>query len=89
MKKILSLVLSMALLASLCIMGGAVAENDLAFQKFDHEVEVHIGMSVSPTDTSLEEGDTYDNNYYTRYLLDNAVLVMTVDVAKELEEALV
>ena len=54
MKKLVSL-----LLACLLALGAvAFADEDLAFQKFDDVVEVHIGMSVSPTDTTLEEGDT-------------------------------
>ena len=69
MKKFLSLLLTAALLLGLC--GAAAADEDLAFQKFDHVVEVHIGMAVEPTDVTLEDGDTADNNYYTRYLLDN------------------
>ena len=77
MKKLLSLLLTVSLLLSLC--GAAIADEDLAFQKFDHVVEVHIGMAVEPTDVTLEEGDTVDNNYYTRYLLDNYNIKVVVD----------
>ena len=77
MKKFLSLLLTVALLLGLC--GAAAADEDLAFQKFDHVVEVHIGMAVEPTDVTLEDGDTADNNYYTRYLLDNYNIKVVVD----------
>ena len=36
MKKLLSLLLTVSLLLSLC--GAAIADEDLAFQKFDHVV---------------------------------------------------
>jgi multiple sugar transport system substrate-binding protein/putative aldouronate transport system substrate-binding protein len=78
MKKIWVLLLA-ALTVIALLSASALADDALAFQKFDHVVEVHIGMSVSPTDTSLEEGDTYDNNYYTRYLLDNYNIKVVVD----------
>ena len=48
-------------------------------QKFDHVVEVHIARYVDPTDTTLGEGDTVENNYYTRYLLDNYNIKIVVD----------
>lgn len=41
-----------------------------AFQKFPEVVEVHIGRSVDPTDATLVDGDTADDNVYYRYLLD-------------------
>lgn len=41
-----------------------------AFQKFSEVVEVHIGRSVDPTDATLVDGDTADDNVYYRYLLD-------------------
>lgn len=47
------------------------ADVDKAFMKFPETVDVHIGMGVSPTDTSLPAGDSVDNNQYTRYLKDN------------------
>lgn len=58
---------------------GAPSGNDLAFKKFDEPVEVHIGMSVSPTDTTLPAGDTPEDNQYTRYLLENYNIKIVVD----------
>ena len=78
MKKFVSLILTIALCLSLVTVS-AQAEEDPAFQKFDHVVEVHIGMAVEPTDVTLEDGDTVDNNYYTRYLLDNYNIKVIVD----------
>ncbi len=77
MKKIVSLILTAMLVFGLC--GISAADETQAFQKFDHEVEVHIGMAVEPTDVTLEEGDTAENNYYTRYLLDNYNIRVIVD----------
>ena len=45
--------------------------DDRAFAKFDHVVEVHYGYQIDPKDTTLPDGDSVDNNQYTRYLLDN------------------
>ena len=45
--------------------------DDRAFEKFDHVVEVHYGYQIDPKDTTLPDGDSVDNNQYTRYLLDN------------------
>ena len=44
--------------------------DDRAFEKFDHVVEVHYGYQIDPKDTTLPDGDSVDNNQYTRYLLD-------------------
>jgi multiple sugar transport system substrate-binding protein/putative aldouronate transport system substrate-binding protein len=49
----------------------ALTGDDLAFMKFEKPVDVHIGFSVDPTDKTLPEGDSVDNNQYTRYLKDN------------------
>ena len=43
--------------------------DDRAFAKFDHVVEVHYGYQIDPKDTTLPDGDSVDNNQYTRYLL--------------------
>lgn len=51
---------------------------ELAFQKFPETVEVHIGQSVSATD-SLPEGLSVDNNQYTDYLLENYNIKVVVD----------
>lgn len=62
-----------------------VAEDDgmtneeRAFMKFDEPVEVHVGQSVNPLDTTLPEGDSVDNNQYTRYLLDNFNIKVVAD----------
>ena len=50
----------------------APGENDdRAFAKFDEVVEVHYGYQIDPVDTTLPEGDSVDNNQYTRYLEEN------------------
>lgn len=53
--------------------------DDRAFQKFDEVVEVHYGYQVDPVDTTLPEGDSVDNNQYTRYLLDNYNIKVVCD----------
>lgn len=55
------------------------ASDETAFMKFSEPVEVHIGMSVSPTDKTLPEGDSADSNQYTRYLLDTYNIKIIVD----------
>lgn len=58
----------------------APGENDdRAFKKFDHVVEVHYGYQVDPTDQTLPEGDSVDNNQYTRYLLDTYNIKVVCD----------
>lgn len=52
---------------------------DKAFKKFDEPVDVHIGMSVSPVDTTLPAGDSAGDNQYTRYLLENYNINVIVD----------
>ncbi|MDR2176529.1 MAG: extracellular solute-binding protein [Treponema sp.] len=51
----------------------------LAFSKFTKPVDVHIGMSVSPIDTTLPPGDSAQNNQYTRYLRDKYNINVIVD----------
>lgn len=47
-------------------------ENDSrAFKKFDQPVEVHFASQIDPVDTTLAEGESADNNQYTRYLEEN------------------
>jgi multiple sugar transport system substrate-binding protein/putative aldouronate transport system substrate-binding protein len=53
--------------------------DDRAFQKFDHVVEVHIGEQIDAADTTLPDGDAADNNQYTRYLLDNYNIKVVAD----------
>lgn len=48
------------------------------FMKFDHVVEVHIGQMAYPT-LPFPQGDTNENNVYTRYLLDNFNIKIVVD----------
>lgn len=64
-----ALILSTA--PALAAEGDAAARNERAFQKFDEVVEVRIGRSVDPTDQTLEDGHTADNNIYYNYLLEN------------------
>lgn len=56
-----------------------ISTNDPAFAKFSKPVDVHIGMSVSPTDTTLPEGDSAEDNQYTRYLRENFNINVIVD----------
>jgi multiple sugar transport system substrate-binding protein/putative aldouronate transport system substrate-binding protein len=58
----------------------APADRDtLAFGKFDSPVDVHIGMAVDPTDATLLDGDTVDNNVYTRHLKDEFNINVIID----------
>lgn len=57
----------------------ALTGDAAAFMKFDKPVDVHIGFSVDPTDKTLPEGDSVDNNQYTRYLKDNYNINIVVD----------
>lgn len=58
---------------------GNTANGDPAFMKFDEVIEVHVGQGVDPLDTTLPEGDSVDNNQYTRYLLDNFNIKVVAD----------
>ena len=51
----------------------------LAFSRFTSPVDVHIGMEIDPTDTTLPVGDTPQNNQYTRYLRDRFNINVIVD----------
>ena len=53
--------------------------DDRAFKKFDHVVEVHIGEQIDAADKTLPKGDSADNNQYTRYLLDNYNIKIVAD----------
>ncbi len=53
--------------------------DDRAFEKFDHVVEVHYRYQIDPKDTTLPDGDSVDNNQYTRYLLDNYNIKVVCD----------
>lgn len=82
-KRLLSVALTIAMLFSLASFTAtaesAEERNAKSFTKFPEPVEVHIGMSIDPTDTTLLEGDTVDNNIYTRYLLENFNIKVVVD----------
>lgn len=52
---------------------------DPAFAKFDEPVDIHIGMPINPADKSLPEGDTAEDNQYTRYLKENYNINVIVD----------
>lgn len=74
LRKLVSL--SLAVLMLIGVFGSAALADEAAerearaFQRFPEVVEVHIGRSVDPTDATLLDGDTADNNVYYRYLLD-------------------
>lgn len=48
------------------------------FMKFDEPVEIHIGQQAYPT-MKFPEGDTNEDNVYTRYLLENFNIKVVVD----------
>ena len=54
------------------------AGDDAAFQKFDETVDIHIGQQAYPT-LSFPDGDTNEDNVYTRYLKDNFNINVVVD----------
>ena len=58
---------------------GTSGTDEMAFKKFDEPVDVHIGMSISPIDTTLPAGDDAGNNQYTRYLKDTYNINVVVD----------
>jgi putative aldouronate transport system substrate-binding protein len=41
------------------------------YGKYEQPVDLTIGMGFDPSDKSLAEGDTLENNQYTRYIADN------------------
>ncbi len=53
--------------------------DDRAFKKFENPVEVHIGTTSDPTDTTLPEGDDAGNNMYTRYLEETFNIKTVID----------
>lgn len=57
--------------------GAETAKGD-PFQKFAEPVEIHIGQQAYPT-LKFPEGDTNEDNVYTRYLLDNFNIKVVVD----------
>ncbi len=79
MKKVLSLVLVICMIAGLVTFAAAEQEKPKAFQKFENPVQLHVAIPYDPTDTSLVEGDSVENNYYTRFMKDNYNIEMIVD----------
>ncbi len=55
--------------ASLVFVTGAFAQAADPFGKYPSPITINIGMSIQPTDP-LPQGDTADNNQFTRYLKD-------------------
>ncbi|HBM80217.1 MAG: extracellular solute-binding protein [Clostridiales bacterium] len=53
--------------------------DDPAFGKFTNPVDVHIGMSVDPTDKTLPKGDSAGSNQYTRYVKEKYNINIIVD----------
>lgn len=54
--------------------------DDRAFYRFENPVDVHIGMAVDPTDTTLSDlGDTVENNYFIRYIRETYNINVIVD----------
>lgn len=79
MKRICALLLALALCLSLMAVGGYAEEEQKGLQKFDHVVELHIAFYKDPMDSSLGQGEDMENNYYTRYLLENYNIKIVVD----------
>ena len=80
MKRICALLLALALCLSMMAVGGfAEEEQQKGLQKFDHVVELHIAFYKDPMDSSLAQGEDMENNYYTRYLLENYNIKIVVD----------
>lgn len=51
-----------------------------AFMRFEEPVDIHIGMAVNPTDTTLSDlGDSVENNYFIRYIRDTYNINVIVD----------
>ena len=69
------------LMAALMLLPSAAAiaeEPPDPFMKFDDVVEVHIGQMAYPTQ-ALPDGDTNEDNVFTRYLLENFNIKVVVD----------
>lgn len=57
---------------------GDRAEEPDPFMKFDKPVDIHIGQMAYPTQ-KFPEGDSNENNVYTRYLKENFNINVVVD----------
>lgn len=69
------------LMAALMLLPSAAAfaeETPDPFMKFDDVVEVHIGQMAYPTQ-AFPDGDTNEDNVFTRYLLENFNIKVVVD----------
>ena len=54
--------------------------DDRAFYRFENPVDIHIGLAVDPTDTTLSDlGDTVEDNYFIRYIRDTYNINVIVD----------
>lgn len=80
MKKMLHLFIVLSLLVTMLLPAGfGFAEETVdPFMKFDEVVEVHIGQQAYPT-LKFPEGDTNEDNVFTRYLLENFNIKIVVD----------
>jgi putative aldouronate transport system substrate-binding protein len=58
-----------ALALGLLVLSGANAQQMDPFGKYSDPVTINIGLSIQPTD-KLPDGDSADNNQYTRYIKD-------------------
>ena len=58
--------------------GAAQTATGDPFMKFDEPVEIHIGQQAYPT-MKFPDGDTNEDNVYTRYLKDNFNIEVVVD----------
>ena len=76
LSRFVALFLALAMVLSYTVV--SAEETADPFMKFDHVVEVHIGQQAYPT-LSFPEGDTNEDNVYTRYLLDNFNIKIVVD----------
>jgi putative aldouronate transport system substrate-binding protein len=62
-------VLAAALAAGLCLATGVSAQAADPFGKYPSPITISMGMKIQPTN-KLPDGDTADNNQYTRYVAD-------------------
>lgn len=92
MKKIKWLPLLCAALMAAQFMAGCTAEpspeskadsgvssQDGPLVKYEEPVVITVGKNVNPNDNSLVDGDTVENNQYTRYLKDTLNIEVQVD----------
>lgn len=76
MKRLFAILMTLAIVFA---MNTAIAE-PVGMQPFDHVVEVHYAKPFSQVylDT-LEEGDTLENDFFTRWLLENYNIKLVLD----------